>query len=995
MLQEDADLLFLTALLDCENIRLLDCFFEFVLSRNEAVHKTAGYSCRKMELKLPIALTTLGCLLNIVFGRHAESSLCDPREYAKAMPDDQSRFFQCVNVVAHVGEWAIRKCPPGFVFEATKQRCKSAEAVRRQQSLCQLDPSAVGCPQVSVCPTLMTNPVAGGNCHWSTAGLAPVPGMSNSFLQCIPTTPDDLQICVTVNMQNTCHQTSGNIAYPICPCGPNNLCPGSASCYSGVCCAVVIVFPVVQPTILPTLPPRPLPICPNGMAAVCFCQLSSQCPPGYVCLAGGCCPQVTPKPLPICPNGQTAVSLCYGVGQSNCPVNYECFNGGCCPVPLPVCPDGVQAIQLCSDDMSCPAGYGCFNRGCCKLIICPTGVASSQYCQGVGQSTCPAGMTCLNGGCCPLPTCPSGQSALQFCLGEGSAGCPPGYVCYNGGCCQLPVCPGGLSCVSFCEIGGSCPPGYTCMSGGCCPLPTCSSGQPAASLCVLSSDCPSGFQCENGGCCPIPLPLCPTGQQATGPCSGPGSCTAGFFCYLNAAGQQGCCPIPVCPNGQFSLQLCDSANPCPGGYECINSGCCPIPLPTCPNGQQAIRLCNSNEQCPAEYSCMNGGCCPSPVPTCPNGQPALCTCGAGKPCPLGYNCINGGCCPAPAPVCPGGQVAVSACYGGAQCPSGFICLNGACCPTPLVVCPDGKQPLQQCDPYGGCPLGFFCISGHCCERPHVTVPPTTVCPVLMIPICLCAQINFVCPLSSICTSGYCCAPASSTSFSMLAPGSSCQASSQCAGYPMMSQCKQSRCTCMEGARSNGLRCVQFGLSTNVKNICDQFGTSCKKYFYAKTMRRKAITEEIGITNATQPLWWETIENYCATDRDCTPDKTCVREKCYKLLKPGEYGCELNEQCNRTLEETFCFHTKNSPIGYCRCAKRLYGFEFRCWKRCPQGTIASGDTCLLQRDLRNKSSLQDLVKKITLVFYQSDNSSAVSSALQSTMADIPIEAHYTE
>ncbi|KRZ10015.1 Uncharacterized protein T11_7365, partial [Trichinella zimbabwensis] len=955
-----------------------------------------------MEQKfLAVILFVLSSSLKIVFSKSELNQLCEPREYAKPVPSDNSKFLQCVNVIAHVGEWKEMKCPDNFVFQPSKQKCKSADAVRRQQSMCQIEPTNKACPQLTTCSTSNSNPVVGSSCHWPSAKLAPSPHSQTNFLQCIPTTSEnqcgtwsqmscpegtmfhaDLQICVTANLPNTCHHPQqGMIAHPVCPCMHGHACPGTSTCSLGICCQLLLVMtPSVSPPLppVPPVPPQPqLPICPSGQLAVSFCTSDVQCDwaAGFVCIMGGCCREK----LPRCPNGQEAVAACVGTGQSTCPPNYECQNGGCCPVQLPLCPTGIQAIQVCISDLNCPPGYGCINRGCCKQIICPSGFPASQFCQGSGQSTCPFGSVCLNGGCCPLPKCPNNQISIQICIDRGS--CPPGFICHNGGCCPLPTCPGGQVCTGFCAAGGGCPPGYVCIQGGCCPLPICSSGQPAVSSCSLQTDCPKGFYCENGGCCPVPLPTCPGGQQAVSTCTGPGTCTAGYFCYVNTLGHQGCCPIPVCPTGELALQPCDPSTPCPAGYQCINSGCCRIPLPTCPDGQRAISSCTSNEACPMGYKCLNGGCCKIPLPICPNGQPAISHCGPGMVCPQGYSCISGGCCQAPQPVCPSGQPAVSFCIAGGQCPAGFICISGACCPAPTIVCPNGKQPIQQCGVGGYCPPGYFCISGYCCERPVVTpAPPPTICPVTMIPVCFCAIFNLVCPGSSVCNMGYCCSSSGSSIASQQRPGSSCQLSSQCSGYPLTSQCKQGRCICLPGARSNGVTCSNLEIPTNVEQLCDQFGTPCKKYYHSKTLRRKATPQEFGISNTTQPLWWKSLSNDCVTDQECTLDETCIRQKCYPLIRPGEHGCQLTEQCNRTVTGSSCVKStsRNSKDNYCRCKSGLYRFEFSCVSRCPPGTIAAGEACIAKQ-VKQISPNDDLIKRITLVFYPTNNDSSQTSS----------------
>lgn len=110
--------------------------------------------------------------------------------------------------------------------------------------------------------------------------------------------------------------------------------------------------------------------CPSGQISIQFCTSNSQCPSGYGCQNGGCCPL-------SCPTGTPSGPCDGGV---SCPTNYQCIAGACCPIPLPPC---------------------------------PTGGTSVAFCTGNGQSTCAAGYYCVNGGCCPLPICPSGQTSIQ------------------------------------------------------------------------------------------------------------------------------------------------------------------------------------------------------------------------------------------------------------------------------------------------------------------------------------------------------------------------------------------------------------------------------------------------------------------------------------------------------------------------------------------------------------------------------------------------------
>lgn len=65
------------------------------------------------------------------------------------------------------------------------QACKPHSSIRRQQSMCQTQPSSSACQQMN-CQASNANPYMGGQCSWASAGLQPYAGGSNQFLQCTP-----------------------------------------------------------------------------------------------------------------------------------------------------------------------------------------------------------------------------------------------------------------------------------------------------------------------------------------------------------------------------------------------------------------------------------------------------------------------------------------------------------------------------------------------------------------------------------------------------------------------------------------------------------------------------------------------------------------------------------------------------------------------------------------------------------------------------------------
>lgn len=86
---------------------------------------------------------------------------------------------------AHLGEWKLKKCAKNEYYVPTQQKCRLQSSVRRQQSLCQLQPFAFPCQQ-QLCAASHANPFAGGPCNWATAPLVPFMASASYFLQCTP-----------------------------------------------------------------------------------------------------------------------------------------------------------------------------------------------------------------------------------------------------------------------------------------------------------------------------------------------------------------------------------------------------------------------------------------------------------------------------------------------------------------------------------------------------------------------------------------------------------------------------------------------------------------------------------------------------------------------------------------------------------------------------------------------------------------------------------------
>uniref|UniRef100_A0A915KEF3 EB domain-containing protein n=1 Tax=Romanomermis culicivorax TaxID=13658 RepID=A0A915KEF3_ROMCU len=558
----------------------------------------------------------------------------------------------------------------------------------------------------------------------------------------------------------------------------------------------------------------------------------------------------------------------------------------------------------------------------------------------------------------------------QMCSGYGQSSCPPNHSCLNGGCCPnpLPMCPRGHQATGFCNGVNSCQTGQYCYNGGCCPVPQCPTGQLAIQPCDSNYNCPLGYSCQEGGCCPLGLPTCPnTHVQATVQCTGPGkrlddvdngTCPSGQYCYVDSQGKRGCCGIPTCANNVPSVQACSPESTCPVGLACENGACCPPPI--CPNGQPGVQTCHNGGACPSGLTCQNNVCCPPVLPTCPTGYPAEKPCNADTDCTYGYACIQGGCCHAP-PTLPPTHMTLP----------------------PAPVCPDGRWPLQTCGPANRCPDGYQCYNGQCCPMTtpiFTTAGPSqnqqcqvNCCPVLQISLCQCANYNNMCPSGSNCNMGVCCAaptslyldflfetlklnkkckvnetegrlseimsrvnltgmgaPLGPAPYGQLRPGDRCHSDPECPGYPGTASCRLGNCVCTGESKSNGISCVIFRRRYDPYNQCGQFGTDCKKFQSRNRRRRPLSAEDLGIKNDTVPLWWYPLtENNCVTDKECTPDQICVQKKCYPLLKPGDFNCKFDEQCNRTAENSQCFVDKQAKINVCQCSDGKFEFANRC------------------------------------------------------------------
>uniref|UniRef100_A0A0N5ANQ9 EB domain-containing protein n=1 Tax=Syphacia muris TaxID=451379 RepID=A0A0N5ANQ9_9BILA len=606
---------------------------------------------------------------------------------ATLMPDssNSTNFLQCAPQSSGevCGEWIQVPCTSDSVFDIKLQIC-----VPRQ--LNQLGASACGADSAPVCSC-----ASGG-----TEEVQQCPGDA----KCVNVVNVCCQVIVAhipmimsspLNADLVMHQppmSCPDFSIPVAACSPTLGCPTGSMCnvQLGMCCSTQAQsFNVVL-------------LCPNGAPAEQSCGYMNQCPTGYGCYEGACCPLA-------CPSGQNPVGFC-GQASASCPQSASCVAGCCCvqqqqqaTVRLPVCPNGQTAIKPCRYDQDCGPQMECSSGGCCPMPFCPSGSQATGRC--LLGSGCASFSVCIDGLCCPLPTCPNGNLATRVCMS--SIECGSGMECANGGCCPLPICPNGQPSSQRCDGNCPCPAGQQCINGGCCLLPSCPGGLIAISICAPGYQCGSGMECANGGCCP--LPMCPSGMQATQRCQGPNACPANLICENGV-----CCPSPVCPNGQIALQLCGFGNSCPIGYVCEGRGCCPEPMPLCPNGGRAMQKCERGSECAPGYGCTPlGGCCLlSMDPVCPAHQSPVCQCSPTNACPILSTCMMGTCCTNALTTYE--QVPGTSCQSSSQC-NGYA-NNCAQCIATICVCVNGaasngatcqqirpnvlRQARSGCDQYG-------------------------------------------------------------------------------------------------------------------------------------------------------------------------------------------------------------------------------------------------------------------------------------------------------
>ena len=263
----------------------------------------------------------------------------------------------------------------------------------------------------------------------------------------------------------------------------------------------------------------------------------------------------------------------------------------------------------------------------------------------VDGTPCGDGMVCRKGSCvacaaggsCPLSNpCHKGtwscSTGTQVCMDNGNA--LDGTDCGGGNVCQAGAC-------TTCVAGQSCPlPGKPCRAG----ILTCSAG---IASCTDNGAGNEGGTCDDGNAC-TKTDKCQNGQCVG---SNPVTCTASDQCHVAGT----CNPSTgVCsnPTGNEGGACTDPSTPCLIGKTCASGVCSGGTTKSCP----ASDLChdpgtcdpstgncsNPVKTCTPTNQCYQAGCNPSTGCTntvLPNNPPCVDT----NPCTINDYCANGTC----------------------------------------------------------------------------------------------------------------------------------------------------------------------------------------------------------------------------------------------------------------------------------------------------------------------------------------------------------------
>lgn len=242
------------------------------------------------------------------------------------------------------------------------------------------------------------------------------------------------------------------------------------------------------------------------------CSRSSECPPGFTCINGGC-----------------------RFGEPEPSVPASCDDDGDCAGAL-ICLDGVCADVDCVEDRDCSADLRCQAGRC-------IGDETSGTCTTTGD--CTGGDICVAGACVP----PSSDECAN------DRDCASDEVCEAGSCVP--------DTAPQCVRNSDCPLGEVCEEGSCTPEPSAE--------CVRNSDCASDERCTSGRC----VPLTDAGCREDRDCATAERCEGGTCVPVDCVRDRDCAAEEVCDEGSCisAPPECMGTADCGSGRICILGRC--------------------------------------------------------------------------------------------------------------------------------------------------------------------------------------------------------------------------------------------------------------------------------------------------------------------------------------------------------------------------------------------------------------------------------------
>jgi hypothetical protein len=479
------------------------------------------------------------------------------------------------------------------------------------------------------------------------------------------------------------------------------------------------------------------------------CQAATDCPQGFLCLAGA-------GGGTVC-QSRGAGGVC-GSGD-DCPAGLQCDTSAArCYIPVTR-----SACGVCTSDKQCGSGGTCHSEGTGESFCAPS---------------CGAGDACPIGYLCAAAADAGGQ---QRCLPQQPASSPPAVGSCRGGRPLCAPCKGDLECgrpgdvcarnlisgESFCgrscKTSGDCPSHFSCtdLSGNgsgptqCVPdSGTCAGYCDAADAATVVRECGLGSSCDllNHACHRLtdgsPCAACATDDDCTAHAAS-SRCVQNRTAGSPFLGERFCgsdCSSGTCPGAGCSA----NAAACPGGFSCVGLGsgggwpfqCAPA-RGTCVGGQQRLgdpcdrtgsgdcqsgicaqfgseRRCSLDCTSDAQCGDPRWRCCSSVGRGTPGesydcavpaaGAPGICAPVGGS---FGEDCAAG------SPPCAEGlcldlgtaQLCTRGCDAGHACPTGFSCQQG-------TLKGQGGS-VSICFPDGGGTVGAACAFGPAACQSHL------------------------------------------------------------------------------------------------------------------------------------------------------------------------------------------------------------------------------------------------------------------------------------